>query len=588
MGSGGSSGSSGSRRSSGSETSAGSSIDFSSSDQSCDTVIYIGGGGPGDSTDGEHPPIFMPHHLRQPRSLGLQRLRSFEHLRAQSASPTPHNRRPASASPTPTSRSVPNGKPFQKRKPCPPPRTVSNNTLMMSGSSSPRTTPLQAGFIRHQPGVSQIIYPNQTQPLNQQPFMSTFKPQTNQIQSQSNNNNILQRSHEDNLNAVNGNLTQLTSSASSEKLHNYSAYQEPNNLVPTALSPNQNISNSQNLRYFQLSQQQFHQQKLFQQHSLKEQQRILEQQSIMRKPSQDQEIKPQTGVQNANAQRVPPANPSVDSKPRLETKSDEQWIDGPRVHKSRIPAVRPTKSEQDETWVDGPQVSTQSNGTQVSAATSGGQGNTYGFMDDHKKSMIEKWVEVQTAQVVNQITGTIQDKPNGNITEKVASIVEDIPEKSISNIKKESYPLANMVQFRACDESTNGSDVDTLSEDPSGPTNAAVEQQPSLIEELERKKLIPKETSRLMEDIKDEPSLEHIQVSSADDEAKIVSDCSTKGRGSPETTSLVGELSIDEVCSQCEALAEECEELSSLLSCEEEECKRQIHQGLGKFLETKY
>ncbi|KAA0183272.1 hypothetical protein HAZT_HAZT002983 [Hyalella azteca] len=268
----GSSGSSGSRKSSGGETSAGSSsLDFSSSDQSCDTVIYIGGGGPGDSTDGEHPPIFMSHHIRQPRPLGLQRLRSLEQLRAQSASPTPSMRRTASASPTPTSRSVPNGKPFFKRKPCPPPRTVSNNSLNYSNNNSPMFHPLHVGFIRHQPGPA---------------------------------------------------------------------------------------------------------------------------------------IKPQ--LKTISASVIPSQNPNVEisRNGKQETPSDEQWIDGPRVHKSRVVASRNNgrSEQQDETWVDGPQMSTQSNGTQVSAATSSAQPGTYGFMDDHKKSMIEKWVEVQTAQVVNQIT----------------------------------------------------------------------------------------------------------------------------------------------------------------------------------------
>ena len=53
-----------------------------------------------------------------------------------------------------------------------------------------------------------------------------------------------------------------------------------------------------------------------------------------------------------------------------------------------------------ETLVDGPQIGLQSNGTLASSATSLGQPTGYGFMDDHKKNMIEKRVEVQTAQIV--------------------------------------------------------------------------------------------------------------------------------------------------------------------------------------------
>uniref|UniRef100_A0A6A7FY47 Kinesin-like protein CG14535 n=1 Tax=Hirondellea gigas TaxID=1518452 RepID=A0A6A7FY47_9CRUS len=592
MHSGSSSGSSGSRRSSGGETSAGSSsLDFSSSDQSCDTVIYIGGGGPGDSTDGEHPPIFMPHHIRQPRASGLQRLRSLEQLRAQSASPTPHMRRTASASPTPTSRSVPNGKPFQKRKPCPPPRTVSNSALNANNNNSPRTTPLQAGFIRHQPGVSQINYPNNNVQLNSQPLLSTFKPFANQSFSRqnNNNNNIQHGSYEDNLNnMMNGNQISFANFGSTDKLHNYSAYQEPNNLVPTALSPNQNATNVQNMRFFQLTQQQLHQQQLFQQHSLQEQQRIFEQQKLMQ-PDQQQPEAPKVIRQQPLSSVFRQPQPDTRLQ-KLDATSDEQWIDGPRVHKSRVPAARcvSNKNEHDETWVDGPQVSTQSNGTQVSAATSSGQPGSYGFMDDHKKNMIEKWVEVQTAQVVNQISVKSNDKDckalvNSSSNNNLATTKSAIDDVNNDIVEEEPVALTHLTQFRTCDESTNGSDVDTLSEDPSASGPQATEQ-PSLIEELERKNLIPSGFDIILENQKDELSLEHILISSAD-ETKIASDCSTKGRGSPETTSLGGELSIDEVCSQCEALAEECEELSSLLSCEEDECKRQIHQGLATVLE---
>ncbi|KAF2350632.1 Kinesin motor domain [Trinorchestia longiramus] len=588
-----SSGSSGSRRSSGGETSAGSSsLDISSSDQSCDTVIYIGGGGPGDSTDGEHPPIFMPHHIRQPRQPALQRLRSLEQLRAQSASPTPSMRRTASASPTPTSRSVPNGKPFPKRKPCPPPRTVSNNSIN-SNNNSPRFHPLEGGFIRHQPGVSQINYPTAGQNVTQKPFLSTFKPFSSLCSSRQ-NNNVQSKSHEDNLNVVNGNQSALTSFGSSDKLHNYNAYQEPNDLVPTALSPNQEFSNVQNMRYYQLTQQQLHQQQLFNEHCLREQQKVLEKQPTSMEQQQQFIEAP---LQSSSV--IPTRNHTIEAPRNVkpETPSDEQWIDGPRVHKSRVVSARTnTRGEQqDETWVDGPQVSTQSNGTQVSAATSSGQPGSYGYMDDHKKSMIEKWVEVQTAQVVNQITGarTTPDNKNStnasnNNTVSLSLGITDKPsEKEVIQQKNESVTLTHLTQLRVCDESTNGSDVDTLSEDPSASGVPALEQ-PSLIEELERKNLIPSGGLDILEDRSEElePSLDHIQLSSADEANKmVVSDCSTKGRASPETTSLGGELSIDDVCSQCEALAEECEELSSLLSCEEEECKRQIHQGLATVLE---
>ncbi|KAH6925451.1 hypothetical protein HPB50_005628 [Hyalomma asiaticum] len=56
--------------------------------------------------------------------------------------------------------------------------------------------------------------------------------------------------------------------------------------------------------------------------------------------------------------------------------SDELWIDGPRFSKPRFDS-RTLDQLQKEQWVDGPA---------VSAAM-------YGYMDDHKKSMVERWVQ---------------------------------------------------------------------------------------------------------------------------------------------------------------------------------------------------
>ncbi|ROT79338.1 kinesin-like protein [Penaeus vannamei] len=355
-------------RSSGGDTSAGSSsMDFSSSEQSCDTVIYIGGGGPGDATDNEHPPVFMPHHTNQ-QMWPIARLRSMEHLRPHSASPTPaHTRRAASASPTPTSRSVPNGR--SHVKPLPPPRTVSNTSSPANSGKSPG-----GNFIRHQPGVSKVSYNNNT---GQQPLLSSFKPQ------------------------------------------------------------------------------------------------------------------------------VTPAG--------------------------------------------------------------------YGFMDDHKKTMIERWVAVQTAQVVQQLEQQ-----------------QTVPAQAPAQTSATQQQFTHLTQFRTCEESTLDSDQDTLSEDPpSGPgrpagPDAALPPQPNLIEELERKNLIPSEDpeEEKSEDLKPTPSESESPVKES-----LIEEKSSEPQCSPDEESGAEEPSIDDICSQCEALAEECEELSSLLSCEEEECKRQAHLGLATVLE---
>lgn len=69
----------------------------------------------------------------------------------------------------------------------------------------------------------------------------------------------------------------------------------------------------------------------------------------------------------------------------------EQWIDGPRVSRSKVAEARHLLREinhvkQNETWIDGPSA-------QVPAPAG------YGFMDNHKKCMIRQWVENQSSQL---------------------------------------------------------------------------------------------------------------------------------------------------------------------------------------------
>lgn len=217
------------------------------------------------------------------------------------------------------------------------------------------------------------------------------------------------------------------------------------------------------------------------------------------------------------------------------------------------------KTSKSETWVDGPQV------TPIG----------YGFMDDHKKTMIERWVAVQTAQVVQQL-GAQQTVPSQTTTQPTTT--------TAAPATTTNQQFTHLTQFRTCEESTLDSDQDTLSEDPpSGPgrpadCSDALPRQPSLIEELERKNLIPAESTEDTE--KPSSPVTEPEVLSKE---SLPDEKSSEPHCSPDEASGVDEPSIDEICSQCEALAEECEELSSLLSCEEEECKRQAHLGLGKF-----
>ncbi|XP_026732577.1 kinesin-like protein CG14535 isoform X1 [Trichoplusia ni] len=98
--------------------------------------------------------------------------------------------------------------------------------------------------------------------------------------------------------------------------------------------------------------------------------------------------------------------------------SDEQWIDGPRISKSKLVEARhiikETQGKKRETWIDGPMqepkvpiqfesVPMQSlNPLPLQMGILGAHGSEnlgYGYMDNHKKNMIRKWVENQTSQI---------------------------------------------------------------------------------------------------------------------------------------------------------------------------------------------
>ncbi|XP_067215067.1 kinesin-like protein KIF26A isoform X2 [Linepithema humile] len=98
-------------------------------------------------------------------------------------------------------------------------------------------------------------------------------------------------------------------------------------------------------------------------------------------------------INDSPGSKIPVAAPSGGS--------DEQWIDGPRISKSKVAEARHLLKDSHhkrETWIDGPMQLTGAPALQLHAqhqhASSG-----YGFMDSHKKSMIRKWVENQSSQI---------------------------------------------------------------------------------------------------------------------------------------------------------------------------------------------
>lgn len=85
---------------------------------------------------------------------------------------------------------------------------------------------------------------------------------------------------------------------------------------------------------------------------------------------------------------------------------EEKWIDGPRVSKFKVAEARHMMREinhvkQCETWIDGPNIKPPT----ATAPPGATQGTSYGYMDNHKKTMIRQWVENQTCQIF-QSTGT--------------------------------------------------------------------------------------------------------------------------------------------------------------------------------------
>lgn len=130
---------------------------------------------------------------------------------------------------------------------------------------------------------------------------------------------------------------------------------------------------------------------------------------VMMKPQEEKTPMHKTSIKNvSNSNRTSPAHtntpkssPGRSSLSKLKNStidtikhipngaSDEQWIDGPRISKSKVAEARhlmkePCHIKKRETWIDGPM--------QTEAAG-------YGYMDNHKKNMIRKWVEHQTSQI---------------------------------------------------------------------------------------------------------------------------------------------------------------------------------------------
>ncbi|XP_053612728.1 kinesin-like protein CG14535 isoform X2 [Plodia interpunctella] len=128
---------------------------------------------------------------------------------------------------------------------------------------------------------------------------------------------------------------------------------------------------------------------------------------------------PKSSPVHSSASKSTPIKKACSKQFQDETKStsDEQWIDGPRISKSKLVEARhiikETQGKKRETWIDGPMqeskgpvqfdpstIQTSTLPLQVGIlGTHAGENIGYGYMDNHKKNMIRKWVENQTSQI---------------------------------------------------------------------------------------------------------------------------------------------------------------------------------------------
>ncbi|KAK0166186.1 hypothetical protein PV328_004628 [Microctonus aethiopoides] len=123
--------------------------------------------------------------------------------------------------------------------------------------------------------------------------------------------------------------------------------------------------------------------------------------------------------------------------------SDEQWIDGPRISRSKVAEARHLLKDSHhkrETWIDGPMQLTTAPLSHSQQHTGG-----YGFMDNHKKIMIRKWVENQSSQIQR--------------AKHVSTSRVDSKSGQSSGIFKE------MTSFKHCDDNEDDTSLSTVGSD---------------------------------------------------------------------------------------------------------------------------
>ncbi|KAI5745610.1 hypothetical protein M8J76_012662 [Diaphorina citri] len=124
---------------------------------------------------------------------------------------------------------------------------------------------------------------------------------------------------------------------------------------------------------------------------------------------------------------------------------EEQWIDGPKISKSRIAEARMNIKKEKEMWVDGPKPSKKHDRHEVNHSG-------YGFLDSHKKNMIRKWVENQTLQVQQKKAGVGQSSSSSSGSGSGSGGSGSGSGSGASGLSSASATYRGLTQFKTCDE----------------------------------------------------------------------------------------------------------------------------------------
>lgn len=150
--------------------------------------------------------------------------------------------------------------------------------------------------------------------------------------------------------------------------------------------------------------------------------------------------------------------------PQEVIQAQEQWIDGPRVSRSKVAEARHLLREinhvkNHETWIDGPK-------TAPSPLLQGGLPTapstvSYGFMDSHKKSMIRQWVENQSSQLIFAANMQITQQQESLTIQQQRQLISALQQSLNQSSQQQGAVLRNpnddvaSVHSRSCEELIN-------------------------------------------------------------------------------------------------------------------------------------